>query len=109
MKNEIFNDLYIGFCGMRLSPYIKHHTCTDQPNIGQLHLDNGSILSIVSPNEGGEWVCGGSAHLVYIFEIEKFNKEAVDDIMTCLYPIISARDGKIFGSTGEPAVQGQHR
>ena len=97
MKKEIFNDLYIGFCDMRLSPYIKHHICTDQPNKGEICLDNGSILSIASPNEGGEWLCGVSAHLVYIFEMEKFNKEAVDDIMACLYPVVSARDGKIVG------------
>ena len=99
MKNEIFNDLYISFCDMRLTPYIIHHSCKDQPNIGQLHLDNGASLSITSPNKGGEWLCGVSAHLVYIFEIEKFDKEAVDDILTCLYPVVSARDGKIVGLT----------
>ena len=97
MKNEIFNDIYIGFCGMRLSLYIKHHSCKDQPNRGELLLYNGSSLSITSPNKDGEWLCGVSADLVYIFEIEKFDKEVVDDIMTSLYPVISARDGKILG------------
>ena len=97
MKNEIFNDLYIGFCDMRLSLYIQHHNCSDQPNIGQIHLDNGSTLSIASPNKGGEWLCGVSADLVFVFEIEKFDEEAVDDILTSLYPVISARDGKIIG------------
>ena len=99
MKNEIFNDLYISFCDMRLTPYIKHHSCKDQPNRGEIYLDNGSILSTTSPNKGGEWLCGVSAHLVYVFEIEKFDKEAVDDMMTCLYPVVSARDGKIIGLT----------
>ena len=97
MTNEIFNDIYISFCGMRLSHYILRQTCTDQPNKGELQLDNGTSLSITSPNKGGEWLCGVSADMVYIFEIEKFNKVAVDDMMTSLYPVVSARDGKILG------------
>lgn len=97
MKREIFNDIYTSFCDMRLSHYIKYHNCTDQPNRGELCLDNRTSLSITSHNECGEWLCGISADMVYIFEIVKFNKEAVDDMMTSLYPVVSARNGKILG------------
>lgn len=82
---------------MRLTPYIKHHSCKDQPNRGELHLNNGSSLKVISPNKGGEWLCGVSADIVFIFEIKKFDKEAVDDMMTSLYPVISAKNGKIVG------------
>lgn len=96
LKREIFNDIYTGFCNLHLHSYISRQTCTEQPNIGELDLTNGSSLTVLSPNHSG-WLCGKSAHMVIVIEAEKWNTDDLEDILTSLYPIITQSGGKILG------------
>ena len=95
LKREIFNDIYTGFCNLHLQSYIYRQTCTDQPNIGELDLTNGSSLRVITYNPEG--LCGETAHMVIVIESEKFNTDDLEDILISFYPIIKQSGGQIIG------------
>ena len=91
LKRDIFNDIYTGFCNLHLHSYI----CTEQPNIGELDLTNGSSLRVETYNT--EAIKGWVMDMIIVNEAEKWNKDDLEDILVSFYPIIKESGGKIIG------------